>query len=384
MGHNVRKLISPSLVLGVALSVYFLGVVSRFPILGYRFDRQLLTRYLCSQDIPQQPPCVRTFLSDSEIHIAAGFLYAVGADPQTYNFQHPPLVKYGYGLSAILTGNPLLFQATLGVGIIVAVYLLSRLMFGGETLAAGTTILFAADPLTHNVGAYAMLDLGQTLFFIIFVWLALSKRSPFIVGVFFGLSCASKYWTTPALCSLPVIAYWILEYQKDTWKRTFIFAGVALAVVTLSYGSSFVQGLTPLDFAKFQLRILKYWIQHTTSVESSPGALVFLYLTGWYQQWWGARLWGHVREWSFLWTVSVVGVITALVTRRTLQWVTCAGIVGLFFVVTLRQTPSARYIYFVLPFVHLFFVRGTSDLVLAFMRRFDIMSSSAKIRLKRD
>ena len=51
---------------------------------------------MLSQDIPHEVAGKRLFLSDSEIHIASGYLYALGNNPITFNFQHPPFIKYGY------------------------------------------------------------------------------------------------------------------------------------------------------------------------------------------------------------------------------------------------------------------------------------------------
>ena len=75
-------------------------------IFHYRFNKSLIDKYFCSQDISHEVPCKRIFLSDSDLHIAAGYLYIKGYDPTVYHFQHTPFVKYLYGIAILLTGNP--------------------------------------------------------------------------------------------------------------------------------------------------------------------------------------------------------------------------------------------------------------------------------------
>ncbi len=96
---------------GFILILVYLGWLAVFQpqVYTYRFDPVLINSYLQSQDIPHEVD-QRVFLSDGEIHIAAGYLYAKGADPTVYNFQHPPLLKYLYGLSILVFHNPYFVQ----------------------------------------------------------------------------------------------------------------------------------------------------------------------------------------------------------------------------------------------------------------------------------
>lgn len=86
------------LILCVILLIYVIILFAfKRSIFTYRFDRELVSRYFCSQDIPYEPPCPRVWLSDEKLHIAAGYLYATGSDPAVIDFQHMPLVAYLYG-----------------------------------------------------------------------------------------------------------------------------------------------------------------------------------------------------------------------------------------------------------------------------------------------
>ena len=89
----------------IALSLYYSIIAITKPVvLNYQFHDRLIQQYLRSQDITHDV-AMRSFLSDSDIHIAAGFLYASGADPAEYNFQHPPFIKYLFGVSILIFNN---------------------------------------------------------------------------------------------------------------------------------------------------------------------------------------------------------------------------------------------------------------------------------------
>ena len=90
-------------------------------IFYYAFDKDLIDSYLHSQDITDRVEG-RVFISDSDIYITSGYLYAQGEDPVKYNFQHPPLIKYLYGWSIGLSGNPFFVQIIFSGLLIFMVY----------------------------------------------------------------------------------------------------------------------------------------------------------------------------------------------------------------------------------------------------------------------
>src|SRR3989338_10284003 len=86
---------------------YLVNLLIRKPeIFSFKFDNALIDRYFLSQDIPREVPGKRLFLSDADVDLATGYLYAQGKDPSLFNFEHMPLIKYLYGFSVILFDNP--------------------------------------------------------------------------------------------------------------------------------------------------------------------------------------------------------------------------------------------------------------------------------------
>ncbi len=91
-------------------------------IFTFKFDKTLIDRYFLSQDIPHEVPGKRLFLSDADVDLATGYLYATGSDPSLYNFEHMPLIKYLYGFSVLLFNNPYPVTVTFGMLLIVLYY----------------------------------------------------------------------------------------------------------------------------------------------------------------------------------------------------------------------------------------------------------------------
>src|SRR3989344_1975936 len=89
------------------ITIYLIILFSfKHNIFTYSFNSDLIKSYFCSQDIPYEPYCPRVWLSDEELHIAAGYLYATGSDPAEIDFQHMPLLAYLYGYSILIFNNP--------------------------------------------------------------------------------------------------------------------------------------------------------------------------------------------------------------------------------------------------------------------------------------
>ena len=147
------------------LVVVFIGLFSALyrEMFLYKFDTGLIAQYLRSQDIPHEVPG-RLFLSDSDIHISAGYLYVNGYGPTDFNFQHPPFIKYLYGISTMLTGNPFFVQLIFGAVLLLLTYVIGRAFFSSALIGALAALLLLFDPLFHHITSQALLDLGQVVF----------------------------------------------------------------------------------------------------------------------------------------------------------------------------------------------------------------------------
>lgn len=162
----------------IALVVLYLSLMFflKRNIFYFKFDEKLIDRYLSSQDISHEVKGVRLFLSDSDIYLATSYLFANGADPSLYNFEHPPLIKYLFGFSNRFLGNPFWSQLILGSLTITVLYLLSFKIYKNKLTGVIACIFLITDPIFINVSSQTLLDLGQTLFSLLYFMTFFQKK----------------------------------------------------------------------------------------------------------------------------------------------------------------------------------------------------------------
>lgn len=341
----------------------YLGICAMFipQVFTYRFSETLIEDYKHSQDIPYDVPD-RIFLSDSDIHIAAGYLYATGADPTEYNFQHPPFIKYLFGFSTLLFGNPLLVQVVLGMTFLVLSYTLAVLLTCNRRIAGIGTLLVSVDPLFRNLTSEALLDLGQGVLILALILLFILFPRAFVAqGIVLGLACASKFWTSTVAVFVLLVLFQFWKEKQFFWKQHLGTLLVAAVTFTLVYSMAFFhQGF--FNIVWFELRTFRYWLNH--SVASFPGANLLLFLTGFVKVWWGDQTIQQSPVWSLLWPVSFVTAVwvgfskVKTVRARKLENSDLLYLFPLAYMATLLiQAPFARYFLVMLPFLYVVLVQ---------------------------
>ncbi len=371
-----------SVVIGFIAVIYILILFFCFRYsLFYTFNEHLIDRYLNSQDIPYEVD-ERIFLSDSEIHVAAGYLYATGASPFTYNFQHPPLIKYVYGIVASSIRLPYLVNAILGLFYLWGTYWVAITIFTmikekqehiltpskGEYLLEQEVVLrmgaiisvgfVLIDPIFIAVVTQALLDVGQALFCLLYVIMRIRGSSRlFLLSASIGLAAASKFWT-PVIFFVICVEGGMALYEGFfmQWRQRIV------DMVRLAMGSAIVFTCVhfPVVFHGggvgtiwwYQLKIVNYWIHH--SVSAMPMANTILFLTGYMQQWWGAREWHHIDQWTVAWPLFLLLSLVAVVhIYRTHVLVACIFAIPLAYLLFISvQAPFARYFFIILPYLY--------------------------------
>lgn len=346
------------LIIGAILLGYLALCALFIPqVFSYRFSDNLVERYMHSQDIPYDVSD-RIFLSDSDIHIAAGYLYATGADPTEYNFQHPPFIKYLFGFSTVLTGNPFFVQVLLGMLFLVLTYTLGIVLTGNRAIACVGALLVSADPLFGNLTSEALLDLGQAVLILGLILLFVRFPKAFVAhGIVLGLACASKFWTSTLAVYVLLACFQFWKEKQFRWKTYSGTLLVAAITFTLVYTMAFVhQGF--FNIVWFELRTFRYWLNH--SVASFPGANLLLFLTGFVKVWWGDQGIQQPPVWSFLWPVGFIAAVWMGITQvktvlaRTIKDTDLLFLFPLAYMATLMiQAPFARYFLVMVPFLYL-------------------------------
>jgi predicted membrane-bound dolichyl-phosphate-mannose-protein mannosyltransferase len=344
------------------LAFYFVRMYFMAPaIFSFQFEQPRVREYLKSQDIPRHVNG-RLYLSDEDIHMAAGYLYVYGFDPTAFNFQHPPLIKYLYGYAIRFFGNPYIVQLFFGSALLVLTYFAALRITKKNWVAFLSALFLVTDPVFLDLSQHTLLDLGQAVFAMSYVLAHIYMPSAFVLqGVLLGLFAASKFWSTTLFF---IGAVGLYRYLKKTLNiRNFSFQ-LAIAFVTFSaiYVHSFIKH-APFNIIFFQLKTLKYWLHH--SVSSVPGDAALLFLTGHHHMWWQNNEITSVLGWPIMWPIMTVALLISIVAyRKKLTPIFFISLLPLLYVIYISlQAPYMRYFILILPYCYIILFNTISLLI---------------------
>lgn len=342
---GVKKIL-PYIIIALAFGALLL--FKHPQIFRYKFNQNLVGDYLRSQDIEDPKDLIhdRIFVSDNVIYQAAGYLYAKGANPTSYNFQHPPLVKYLFGASILLTGNPFYIQILFGLGLLWLTFWLSQKVKLGWLGYLGVLGLLI-DPVFGGMMNETLLDLGQTVFALAYVILTLFCPESYILqGITLGLFAASKFWSTAIIFVILIWGFRVFRDFGEVRKKIkpfFLSLLIALAVFSLTYTKFFLDGGTVLGYLGVLGKVLKFMLTHNSA--GAFGGEIALFFTG------------YIKPWTILWPVGlIVGVFRAVrefwgKTKNAKLFIYFFPLIYLLLIST--QIPFTRYFIIILPFIYI-------------------------------
>lgn len=341
-----------------ALFLLFLGVVfvRHREVFTSQFNPSVVQKYLRSQDIEDTENVIkdRIFVSDSVIYSAAGYLYAKGADPTSYNFQHPPLVKYLFGFSSLFFGNVFLVQIIFGVSLVFLTYFIGIRLLDNKIAAFLAAAFLIFDPAFLEQISSTLLDLGQAVFAIFyFVFVVLFPESFVLQGISLGLFAASKFWSTAIIFVALLLGYrfFVLKKKVD-YKKLFYSFLIAFLIFSLTYLKTFIDASRLFNIFYFEGRVLKFMLQHNSA--TFIGGSILLYITGYFVKWWGTGGISKATTFSILWPTSfVVAFFKTLFSKKKAKEYLISALPVVYLTLTLTQVPFTRYFILVLPFFYL-------------------------------
>lgn len=357
----LRKFVLP-LVLLQLLYLISLFLMNKH-VFTYRFNPEIVKRYLCSQDIPYEPACPRVFLPDGDIHIASSYLYIKGADPTTYNFQHTPFLKYMYGLSIVIFNNPLILEIILGATLITCTYWLGFLLFSSSFVSILASLFLIIDPLFQFLAGQASYELGQATFTLLYVILMIFLKDLFVLqGITLGLFAGTKYYGAAVFFTGIIFIYKVI-HKKLKLKHYFLHLIIAFLTFTLLYTKSFINQGFRFNIFFFQLKLAKYWVEH--SITNIPLASLVLFISGYYKSWWEPFSIIRANVWSVLWPISLIlstcqGI--KLVLKKKITPLLLTSVIPILYLIYLGvQAPFPRYFILILPFSYLILSKTIID-----------------------
>lgn len=324
-------------------------------IFYFRFDKNLVQRYFLSQDITHEVPGKRLFLSDGDIYSASGYLYATGSDPTEYDFQQPPLIKYLFGFSSIFFGNPFIVQIIFGIAILITLYFLAIKIYKSSLVPLLACLLLVIDPVFIDVTSQPLLDLGQSAFLLLYVFLILYfDKKYWLHGIVLGLMAASKFWAAP-LFFVFILSLYKMAKKQFNLRKFLLHLSIAFVVFSLTYTKTFINKQFAFNIIFFQLKIMKFMLAH--DAHSIPLASFLLFLTGYVKTWWGNHEIIRDNTWSLFWPISFMTSGTAvlkMIRKKIINERLFIAIIPIFYLFYLGfQAPFPRYFIIILPFSYL-------------------------------
>lgn len=297
-----------------------------------KFDPTTIDGYMHSQDILDTEDKIknRIFISDAEIYLASGYLYTNGAKPTEYNFQHPPFIKYLFGLSAKYLNLPLLPNLIFGIVFLLEIYVLGVLVFKNNLVGLIATLLMIIDPVFREVSIYSLLDLGQITFLLGFIITTLYYQKHFWAsGIFLGLTLASKFYS-PIIIFLGLIYLYKLINKKFETKTEIYSLVITGIVFSLCYLPAM-----PFNIVFYQLKIIKFMLDHNKAI--SWGGVIPMFFSN-----------------NFIWILSFFVTLYSLFKEKFMTTKFLIFLLPIFyFVIMTFQTPFTRYFILILPFLYL-------------------------------
>ena len=343
------------LFLGLLIVFYLVKLYFTYPeIFSYRFNTHLIDHYFCSQDITHEAPCKREFLSDGDLHIATGYLYIKGYDPAIYHFQHMPFIEYLYGLAIILFKNPYYLEIFLVILYLIVSYIFISKTFQSKTIALFTCILISTGPLLRTLASDASLDVGQSVLMLIYGYVVLYKPKNFwLQGIILGLFASAKFWGAVPFFMLMFFGFNIFK-KKFSIKNFILHLSVGFITFSLTYIVTFINNKGNFNIIFFQLKVLKYWLNHSTA--SIPFSSIGLFLTGYHESWWMSASLVKSEVWSLVWPLSFICsliVLTNDILHKKFTQITLFAFIPIAYLFYLGgQAPFMRYFILVLPFFY--------------------------------
>lgn len=301
------------------------------------FNSQTVADFLRSQDILDTEDKIkdRIFVSDETIYIASGYLYANGADPREYNFQHTPFIKYLYGFSSLFFSHPLLPNIFLGFILLLEVYLLGKFAFKSEIVGFVASLLMLIDPVFKEVTVYALLDLGQMVFLLGFIITTFFWKKHWIgQGVLLGLAFASKFYS-PVIIFTGIIFFYKFLTKDFNLKKELSMLVVSFLTFCSTYMVSFINDNGLFNIFFHQAKIFKFMLDHNSA--DQWGSVVKMFFGGYY-----------------LWPITFFASIFVLLIEKITSFKFLFAFLPVVYLFILCfQLPFVRYFVLIMPFLYL-------------------------------
>jgi len=250
-------------------------------------------------------------ITDGELYTYAGYAYVRGEDPTTINFEHPPLIKYFFGLSYLLFGNSTIISLIFYAIFLFSFYLFSGLVLKNKNLRYLSVAILGLQPLVYTLASQILLDLPLNFLILLLFYFLLKKgtslkKKYLAIGIILGLLSSVKY-PFPFLL-LPMFVITLISYLKKETKYLILPLLIAPIIYLAQYAIFFLNDHSLTDFILFEKYRFSWWMGD----RSMPKFLIFENLfTGKYTGWWENKPMMKNENWNLFLPLLFVSYLAA-------------------------------------------------------------------------
>ncbi|PJE62650.1 hypothetical protein COU88_03835 [Candidatus Roizmanbacteria bacterium CG10_big_fil_rev_8_21_14_0_10_39_6] len=299
-------------------------------------------------------------IGDEKLYQFAGYIAVTTGKLFTINPESPPLAKYLYGVSIVLTNNAYLFTLPLFIITAFLVYLLALEITRNRKQSALTCLLFCSSPLAIAQIKFTMLDLPQLLTLLAHTYMMIrygkTKRFQFALlsGIFFGAFMGIKIGFFGGAILLADIIY----LNK---KKALLHIIPLILISSITYAAIFLpyiihEGI--LQWFRAEKWVLSFYL--SSKAHAFPGLVFFSLFIGITKGWNANDTWRFIEYWTIVWPIMGVVFIQKIwkvfIYKSTVthEYLYALYITALLLLSFLVVPFFPRYLLLILPFILMF------------------------------
>lgn len=302
---SILELFLFSSILFIILLNFFFLIASYKNVYLSKFDAEKAEKIYQSSQFAKRAEDRRFIIEDPDLYSLAGYQYLRGTSPSDLVFEHPPLLKYLFGLSLFIFGNANIIQSLFGVLFLVVLFSISKEILKNRTLALIPILLLSFDGVFKTQFVFPFLDLGHLLIIslAIFFFLKAKDNRNFYVAstLFLSLVPVSKYL---GAVIIPLLLGFVLIQRRKDFAY---LAGLLIILIPLVYFASylafFFSGRGFLDFIFLHEKIFRLYRSYLP--DYPWGEIWRMLATGNWRVWFGPNPLIRILEWNILWPLTL-------------------------------------------------------------------------------
>ncbi|HEY5601314.1 MAG TPA: glycosyltransferase family 39 protein [Patescibacteria group bacterium] len=354
------------ILLGLVVIVNFFWIVYKnASVISTPVSIQSLQSLYNNSQYAQDPNNRKLWLDDPKLYTIAGYNYVKGTSPGKMNIEHPPFVKYLFGISTLAFGNPSIVQVVFAFGSIITLIFLTFKLTNNLFLSNFAGLLLVRDELFQQQVAIPMLDIGG-LFFVLLSILLFEKsvKNPkllLLFGIVQGLAVGSK--TGIFILPLVFLLYGVF-FERKLLKNIIFATLITFLTYLLLYFKVFLEsGIT--GFVDLNIDVVRLYRSYLP--EYPWGEIWRLLITGNWRVWFWETEFVKVPEWSLIWPIGAVALFFStlyLIKKKNLILFSILVWSWLYLISSSTHVIFPRHLLLFLPFSYMLIVYCLNLLIL--------------------